>query len=173
MEIDRTSGPARPVRIRAIRPADADALRAFYAELSDESRRTRFFGVTSGIGPGQSRWFCGADHTHREGFVAVPAGPDLRIVGHVCVEPVDESTAEVAVAVDDRWQGHGIGRRLVGAAVEAARRDGYRSLVATMLAGNPAIQRLLGGVDLPVRTRPVGAGVVEASLDLTGLRQAA
>jgi GNAT superfamily N-acetyltransferase len=161
------------IRIRPIRPSDAVGLRAFYAGLTDESRRTRFFGVTSGIGAGQSSWFCHPDHAHREGFVAVTPGSRGRIVGHVCVEPVDRASAEVAVAVDDAWQGHGIGRRLVVAAIEAARRDGYHQLVATMLAGNPAIQRLLASVDLPMRSRPVGAGVVEATLELDRLSRVA
>ena len=60
-----------PVTIRAIRPSDSTALRAFYARLSDESRRTRFFGLTSGIGESQATRFCTPDHDHREGFVAV------------------------------------------------------------------------------------------------------
>jgi acetyltransferase len=169
MATNRESRPGPSVRIRPIRPSDAEGLRAFYAGLTDESRRTRFFGVTSGIGAGQSSWFCHPDHAHREGFVAVTPGRRAGIVGHVCVEPVDAATAEVAVAVADAWQRHGIGRSLVLAAIAAARRDGYHRLVATMLAGNPAIQRLLAGVDVPMRSRPVGAGVVEASLELDPL----
>lgn len=163
-----------PIRIRPIQPTDHDALRAFYAGLSDESRRTRFFAVTSGIGDRQSTWFCTPDHAHREGFVAVAGrGRGRRLVGHVCVEPVDESTAEIAIAVADDVQGHGVGRRLTAAAVAAARADGYTRLVATMLAGNPAIQRLLHGIGLPIRSRPHGAGIVEATIELRGLRRAA
>lgn len=165
-----------PVAIRPIVPGDHDGLRAFYAGLSDESRRTRFFGATSGIGDRQSAWFCHPDHTHREGFVAVAGrspGHTGQIVGHVCVEPVDATTAEIAIAVDDAFQGHGIGHRLVDAAVAAARADGYAQLVATMLAGNPAIQRLLHHLGLPTSSRPVGAGVVQATIELGALRTAA
>lgn len=156
------------VRIRAIDPTDQAALQSFYAGLSEESRRTRFFGPTTGIGAPQSSWFCTPDHDHREGFVAVVAsatGPD-RLIGHVCLEPDGPGSAEVAVAVADDLRGRGIGRRLVECAVAWARAEGLEVLTATMLAGNPAIQRLLIDLDLPSTSRPIGAGVVEIRLDL-------
>lgn len=172
---DRAGRPAEVVRIRPIDPADQTALQSFYAGLSEESRRTRFFGPTAGIGAPQSSWFCTPDHDHREGFVAVLAsatGPD-RLVGHVCVEPDDPGSAEVAVAVADDLQGRGIGRRLVERAVAWARIDGLEQLTATMLAGNPAIQRLLTDLGLPSTSRPIGAGVVEIRIDLrSGIRPA-
>ena len=162
------------IRIRPIEPGDHDALQTFYAGLSEESRRTRFFAPTNGIGDRQSTWFCTPDHAHREGFVAV-AGRGARgvVVGHVCVEPIDEQAAEIAVAVDDAFQGQGIGRRLALAAIDAARRDGYARLVATMLAGNPAIQRLLHHLGLPTCSRPIGAGVIQATIELREARRAA
>ena len=164
-------GSATDVRIRRIGPADLAGLRAFYASLSEESRRTRFLGRTSGIGERQSTWFCTPDHDHRQGFVAVEgnlAGTvgEERIVGHVCVEPEDSATAEIAIAVADDIQGTGIGRRLVDAAVGWARRDGFRKLSATMLTGNAAIQRLLMGLGLPSVAKAVGAGVIDIRIDL-------
>jgi len=157
---------ATPVLVRRIRPEDHDALRVFYARLSDGSRRTRFLGPASGIEADQSEYFCTPDHAHREGFVAV-AGPfQERLIGHVCVEPDGADAAEIAVAVADDAQGRGIGRTLVEAAVSWAREDGIGTLTATMLAGNPAIQRLLSGLGLPSTARPIGAGVVEIRIDL-------
>lgn len=167
-------GSAERIVVRPITPADQTRLTAFYAGLSDESRRTRFLGPCSGIGERQSNAFCTPDHAHSEGFVAVTgAGLGERIVGHVCVEPEGSGTAEVAVAVAEALRGQGIGRRLVEAAVDWARRDGLRALTATMLADNPAIQRLLTSLGLPCRTRPIGAGVVEIRIELDAARSAA
>ena len=164
----RTRPPEAVVRVRSISAADHDGLRAFYAGLSDESRRTRFLGPTNGIGDNQSTWFCSPDHAHREGFVAVLELTNRpgRIVGHICIEPDGPTSAEVALAVEDELQGHGIGRRLVDAAVAWARRDGFGTLTATMLADNPAIQRLLTGLGLPSVAIPIGAGVIEVRIDL-------
>jgi acetyltransferase len=156
------------VRIRPILPVDREPLRTFYAGLSTESRRTRFLGPMIGIGTNQSAYFCTPDHAHREGFVAVVelAGRPDRIVGHICVEPEGAATAEVAVAVAEDLRGRGIGRKLVDAAVAWARLEGFRTLNATMLGGNPAIQRLLTGLALPNVAVPVGSGVIEVRIEL-------
>jgi acetyltransferase len=175
VRVARAQRKATIIRIRGIAPSDHDALRDFYAGLSDQSRRTRFLGSTSGIGDAQSTYFCCPDHAHREGFVALvgsAAGPD-RIVGHVCVEPDGRAGAEIAVAVADELQGRGIGRRLVDAAVAWARRDGIRTLTATMLADNPPIQRLLTSLGLSSDAIPLGAGVIEIRIDLGVVRSAA
>jgi len=167
--------PATAVRIRRIVHADQEGLQAFYAGLSDESRRTRFLGQSRGIGANQSTYFCTPDHAHREGFVAVtgPTHRPERIVGHICVEPDGVASAEVAVAVADEMQGLGIGRRLVDAAVAWARADGIETLTATMLAGNPAIQRLLTGLGLQTTAVPIGSGVIEVRIELGVVRSAA
>jgi acetyltransferase len=145
-----------------------------YAGLSDESRRTRFFGQCAGIAIQQATRFCSPDHDHREGFVAVielPGRAD-QVVGHVCIEPDGPGSAEVAVAVADALRGHGIGRRLVERAVDWARAEGLTTVTATMLAGNPRIARLLTGLGVANASRAIGAGVVEIRLDLrTGPRR--
>jgi acetyltransferase len=172
------------VRIRPITPGDLESLRSFYASLSEDSRRTRFFGPTAGIGIGQSAYFCTPDHAHREGFVAVVSVPVVdrpgaagdgaeQIVGHVCVEPDGADRAEVAIAVSDAFQGQGIGHRLVRSAIEWARRDGIRRLTATMLVGNAAIQRLMQHLGLPTTVRPLGAGVVEVTIAIPAEESAA
>ena len=104
--------------------------------------------------------------------MVLPAGRPGRIVGHVCVEPESAAVAEVALAVADDLRGRGIGRMLVDAAVVWARLDGFATLSATMLAGNPAIQRLLTGLALPTVAVPVGSGVIEVRIQL-GVERAA
>jgi acetyltransferase len=162
-------GDAMDLRIRRARPTDAAALERFYAELSDESRRTRFFGYARGISPDQSRSFCSVDHRHREGFVAIDrahrASPD-RIVGHLCIEPSGRTSAEVAIAVADAYQHHGIGHRLMVAGIDWARAVGIRQLTATTLETNGPIRRLITGLGLTIATRPCGPDSAEITIDL-------
>jgi len=164
------------VHVRAIRPSDAARLEQFYAALSDESRRTRFFFITPGLSHAQSISFCTPDHDHREGFVAVAHGApftDEAIVGHLCLEPDGKDAAEVAIAVADGFQHRGIGRRLMAAGIAWARREHIDRFTATMLTHNAPIDRLLVGQGLPVRERLIGGGVVEITIGLGGQSAAA
>ena len=165
-----------PVRVRAVRPTDAAGLERFYAALSEESRRTRFFCITSALSHAQSVSFCTTDHDHREGFVAVVQGgrgEAESIVGHLCLEPDGTDQAEVAIAVADDFQHEGIGRRLMGAGIAWARREHIVRFTATMLGSNAPINRLLVGLGLPVQECSTGAGVAAIMISLDGQSAAA
>ena len=157
------------VRVRRIKRSDAPGLERFYAALSKDSRRSRFFDMGPGLSHRQSIAFCAPDHDHREGFVAV-ANVATRasgtILGHLCLEPAGVHTAEVAIAVADAVQHHGIGRRLMEAGMEWALAEGFTTLTATTYTGNAPIHRLLSGLGLPVHAHCVGAGTDDITLDL-------
>lgn len=165
----RPVAPPEGITVRPIGPDDHDALGTFYAGLSDESLWSRFHGVAHGISDGTATVFCGPDHEHREGFVAI-AGTDRRsapeIVGHLCLEPVAPDEVEMAVAVADRWQGRGVGRALLATAIAWARGHHVARLQASMLTTNSAILGLLRSAELPTRISAPRAGVVTATLDL-------
>jgi GNAT superfamily N-acetyltransferase len=136
------------IRVRRVCPTDAPELERFYAELSPDSRVTRFHGASRGIDHLQAVGFAGADHLHRDGFVAV-AG--VRIAGHLVLEPMGQGIEELAVAVDDRFQHHGVGTLLLGAAIASARLRHVRRLVAWVMVDNVAMRRLLAGGHYPMR----------------------
>ena len=52
-------------------------------------------------------------------------------------------TAEMAVVVDDEWQGHGLGSLLAETLADAARKAGIRRLAAIMLGANEPARRLV------------------------------
>jgi GNAT superfamily N-acetyltransferase len=163
-------GQIGDVRVRRIRPTDAPAIESFYAALSAESRRTRFFAVGAGLSHRQSVSFCTPDHDHREGFVAVASQATTgaeRIVGHLCLEPAGPGVAEIAIAVEDGSQHQGIGRRLMEAGIEWARAEGFARLTATTFAGNAPIHRLLAGLGLPAHAQPgPDSGTEDIVIDL-------
>jgi acetyltransferase len=165
------------VRIRPIEPADHEALMQFYATLSADSMARRFHGASNGIVERAARFFCGPDHKHREGLVAVLDEPGARtptIVGHLCLEPSGVHEVEMALAVADRWQRHGIGRRLLVAAMAWAVDHGIERLRASMVSTNAAILGLLRSMGRVVTLSMPNAGVVDATIDLSDvLRPAA
>jgi acetyltransferase len=161
-------GPKPGVTVRPIDAADAKALHAFYGRLGPDSSRLRFFG-RSVLTENQARGFAAVDGQRRQGFVAIlnERGPrDGSIVGHLCLEPTDDEALEVAVAVEDDFQRHGIGRSLLDAAIHWARGAGVKRLQASMFVGNAAIRRLLAGAGLPYELRPVNCGLMGMELSL-------
>jgi len=168
------------IRIRPIEPGDHDALLRFYETLSEESLALRFHGASIGIADRVAVFFCGPDHEHREGLVAVLEEPEIRgalgptVVGHLSLEPSGAHEVEVAVVVADAWQRHGIRRLLLVAALTWAGRHGIERVRASMLSTNVAILGLLRSLGRPVTLSMPGAGVVDATIDLpTALRPAA
>jgi acetyltransferase len=159
------------VHIRRVHEGDADGLLEFYGTLSPQSRHRRFLGFCS-VTEGVARQMCGPDHRHAEGFVAELHGgaDDGRIVGHLCLEPADDGAEEVALAVADEFQGRGIGRALYEAALSWARSRGVPTLVATAMADNTRILRLLISASPKATVRPSACGTVDVFVPLGELR---
>lgn len=136
------------IRLRRVCPGDAAFLERFYAGLSADSRVLRFHAASRGIDHRQAESFAGADHQGRDGFVAVADG---RVAGHLVLEPIGNGVEELAVAVDDRLQHHGVGTLLLAAAVASARLRHIRRLVAWVMVDNVAMRHLLAASHYPMR----------------------
>jgi RimJ/RimL family protein N-acetyltransferase len=131
------------VLLRSIRPGDAPALTQLYDRLSPESAHQRFFAVMRRLPPDWARILAVVDHDRRAAIVA--AGPDgeLIAVARYGTEPgADE--AEIAVVVQDAWQGRGLGTILLSALLDHAVRRGITKFLAYVLADNHRMLRLIG-----------------------------
>jgi GNAT superfamily N-acetyltransferase len=155
-------------QIRRVHPEDDVALRNFYSRLSPHSRHSRFLGGVSGLSTGQSMTFCTPDHMHAEGFVAISERPSDHgtILGHLCLEPAGRRRLELALAVADAEQGHGIGRALFGTALAWAMEHSYRSIVASCLVSNGPVLSLLSSAPYGDVITTTDAGVVNVTIPL-------
>lgn len=130
---------AAGVAVRVIRPDDAARLERLFYRLSPESVYRRFFTLYTTPPCGVLRALTDLDHDRRDAMVAV-VGDEVVGVGRYAAVPGEPATAEVAVVVDDAWQGRGLGRRLLECAAGLARLHGFTTITATVLADNrPAI----------------------------------
>ncbi len=130
------------ITIRRVRAGDASRLEGFYAGLSEDSRAARFRGACRGISHEWAEQFSMADHHRRDGFIAEFEG---QVVGHLVLEPVSPGVEELAVAVADAVQHHGVGSLLMAAAVASARLRGVSRLEAWIRPDNVAMRRLFTG----------------------------
>lgn len=138
------------ITIRPLDRSDRAALADAFAHLSEDTRRRRFGGLAKRLGERDLDRLTALDHHGHEALAAVD--PDTgRILGvaRYIVMPGDPRAAEVAVAVDDDWQGQGVGRRLISQLAERAAAEGITRLLAHVAIENvPVIEwvRRSGGV---------------------------
>ena len=152
------------VRLRPIRPDDAPRLEELYARLSQHSAYQRFFTVMHRLPPDWARFLAAVDHQRRFAVVAEePAAPST-LVGVARYEPLpDKETVELAVVVQDSWQGRGLGRLLLRDLLRAAELNGIRRFRAFVLAENRRMLHVLTR-EADVHERRVDRGVVELTL---------
>ena len=130
------------VWIRLARPEDADAVAAMHERCSPQSRYLRYLSGANEWRDISLRRLSGG---HR-GATLVVMSEEGAIVGLGNVfpaEPDDGHGAEIAVIVEDAYQGRGIGSRLLRHMLELAERIGFQEVVAIVLAQNTTMLRVL------------------------------
>jgi RimJ/RimL family protein N-acetyltransferase len=133
--------------IRLARPEDAEGVAQMHERSSEATRFQRYFTPVTEWREDQLRRVAGG---HRGAtLVAVNWRGDIVGLGNVFPDhPGETSTAEIAVIVEDAWQGRGLGTRLLGHLVDLARRQGFGEVIALVLAGNRGMVQLLERMDL-------------------------
>jgi acetyl coenzyme A synthetase (ADP forming)-like protein len=112
--------------VRLARPGDLEALTDLFQRLSRKSRRHRFFS-TEGPAPALFRFLCDSSHPEKQLTLVVSrtsAGRE-EIVATGSYIGKDDKSAEVAFAVEDRFQGKGIGSHLLERLALLAAKAGF------------------------------------------------
>ena len=159
------------VTTRPVRPDDQLLFYRLWPRLSPETVYRRFHAPVHGLPAATVRYLVTVDHDLREAVVAVVGGEVVGVARYD--RPVeDPSTAEVAVLVEDAWQGVGLGRQLLAELTSLAARRGVRTVTGTVQPGNrpvlDLVRRLLPGstvtadddvltVTSPLAPQPVSA----------------
>ncbi|MCW5625471.1 MAG: GNAT family N-acetyltransferase, partial [Burkholderiales bacterium] len=133
------------ITVRAIRPEDADMVQTFVRGLSDETRYFRFINAAHELSEKMLVRFTQIDYDRELALVAVTRdGATETQVGvaryAIGQEPTD---SEFAIVVGDRWQGHGVGTRLMAALIDAARARGLKAMDGFVLATNHKMLKLM------------------------------
>jgi RimJ/RimL family protein N-acetyltransferase len=133
--------------VRPLRRSDRAGILAGFEQLSPESRYLRFAAPKPRLTERDLAHLLDVDHDRHEALVAYDpvSGDPVGVARYVRLRD-DPSTAEIAVTVVDREQGHGVGRCLVRRLVDTAAAHGVRVLRAETLSENRrAIRGLLAG----------------------------
>ncbi len=134
------------VKLRPIRPEDAEMEKEFVKNLSENSRYFRFMNTVRELTPAMLARFTQIDYDREMAFVAVleEGGRETEIAVTRYVTNPDGETCEFAVVVADSWQCKGLGRRMLGLLIEVARARGLKAMVGHVLAANQPMLALCG-----------------------------
>jgi acetyl coenzyme A synthetase (ADP forming)-like protein len=153
--------------VRAAGPDDRRAVRRFFEGLSPESRRLRFFSQGDVPQDVIDRLCDEADRSRALTLiVSRQVGADVRPIAVASYAATGPHTAEVAFAVDDAFQGHGLGTALLERLAVLAAPHGITRFAATTLADNSAMLEVFRDSGFVIRAHPE-AGCIELQLDIT------
>jgi GNAT superfamily N-acetyltransferase len=144
------------VRIRAIRPDDDVRLQALFARLSFDTVYQRFFSSMRALPPSWARMLATVDYRRRLALVAERDDQEESIlvaVARYALVSDEPATADIALVVEDRWQGLGLGTLLASELLRAAKERGIHTFRADVLATNARMLRLLRRETLIVESR--------------------
>jgi len=155
----------RRVWFRPIEPSDAERMRRFHRRLSSRTHRLRFFSAMPELRPRLARQLTDVDFVERGAVVACHPGEDeIRAVGHY--QATGDGAAEVALVVEDAYQGYGIGHVMLDLLVAHLRSRGFERLTAMVLPENTVMLTILRRSGFPLLTL-CRDGVYYITIDLS------
>lgn len=155
------------VLFRPILPEDSVRYERLFTRLSPETLYRRFLTPIVRIDQRLLRRLVSVDYRMRLAIVAVI---DDEIVGVARYDETGPGVAEVALVVEDAWQGRGIGSRLLWRISAAARRYGLEAFEAEVLGENRPMMGLLHVLSENLESR-IEDGLYIIRIDLGSLRR--
>jgi RimJ/RimL family protein N-acetyltransferase len=144
------------VRVRSARVEDAPEVRAMHERCSPETRRLRYFTSAPRLPEDALRRLL----VPRDGVSVVAQAPDGSIGALATLfHPEGARAGEVALLVEDAWQGRGLGTALLREIVDLAALRGLTDLHAHVLPWNRRMLALFDRAGLAAR-RGYADGVV-------------
>lgn len=155
----------RSVTLRPLRPEDADIEHAFVSGLSAETRQNRLLGGAVRITREYIERLTTVDFSRDMALAATVMLDESEVLIGVARYVLDRDgrACEFALVVADAWQGHGIGKRLLGKLVDVARRRGVPRIYGDILATNRNMLEMVKRVGFALERQQDDATLVRAA----------
>jgi acetyltransferase len=154
------------MRIRPIRPEDEALYEDFFAAVTDNDRRLRFFGAGLKLSHGLLARLTQIDYAREMAFVAIAeAAGALLGVARFVADP-DYTRGEYAILVRSDLKGRGLGWRLMQHLIAYARAEGLKELHGSVLAENATMLDMCRQLGFRVEPEPDDASVRRVALSL-------
>ncbi len=155
------------VTIRPLRPTDAPALRAFFAALSPQSVRLRYFSERHKLTDEELFALTNGDPSAQIHLAALHADSVVGVANCVVTTP---GQADVTFVVSDQFQGRGVGSLLLEYLGELAPALGVTHFRAETLPENHGMLDVFRHAGFIERVGPEQGGLVEITLDISDKR---
>ena len=154
------------VLLRPIRPEDEPMGRELFASLSQESIKMRFFSSVKEMSHEWLILFCNIDYDRDMAIVAeIEDNGKRKIIGvGRLIRNWDFQSGEFAILVHDRYQGKGLGYKLMETLVGIGRETGLEEIVGEALTGNRKMLKLARKIGFT--TQWVPGGITKLTLKL-------
>jgi acetyltransferase len=156
----------REVLLRPIKPEDEPLLLEMFHDLTEETRRRRFFRAIGDTPHEVIVRYCNVDYDKEITIVAeLPEEGRRKIVGIARLfTEADRKTGELALIVSDPWQGLGLGTKLIDNMIGICKEKNLETAYAETLSDN---RRVIALMDKKGFTfKKLGDDAVKAILDL-------
>ncbi|MEW5904823.1 MAG: bifunctional acetate--CoA ligase family protein/GNAT family N-acetyltransferase [Pseudomonadota bacterium] len=153
------------VVIRPIRPEDADLVKRFVHDLSEETKYFRFMNSVQELTEEMLARLTQLDYSREMALVAVTSDEEAETelgVARYSINPDGES-CEFALVVADKITGKGLGQKLMVSLMEAARSVGLASIEGEVLSHNHNMLKLMTRLGFTIRPSSEDAGIMRVS----------
>jgi GNAT superfamily N-acetyltransferase len=127
------------VTARFVEPRDGEALQNYFRALTTRSRYNRFLGATSELPPSVLEQFIHIGDLDRFSVIATMLVDGHEIIVGEARYAFEDGSIEFGLSIDDRWQGHGIGKALLKNLECRAASFGAERLFGDTLRSNEAM----------------------------------
>jgi acetyltransferase len=154
------------VFVRPIRPEDEALLRGFFARVTAEDLRLRFFAPVRDLSHVFIARLTQLDYARANAFVAIDEASG-EMIGSVRLHAdANYERAEYAVIVRSDLKGHGLGWALMALMLDYARAEGLRFIEGQVLRENTAMLKLCAELGFTIANDPDDPNIRIASLAL-------
>ena len=160
-----------PLQLRAIRRDDEDKLIALVSRLSPRTSYLRYHRVMTELSREQAQRFATVDYDNTFALVATTGeGPKEKIIAVTRYYRMPrQDRAEVAIVVEDAYQGKGIGKHLIERLADIALERNIRAFEMDVLAENEKMLQLVqdSGFRFAQKMEYEEQGLYRMMLDIT------
>lgn len=139
LEIYKTTKSGLEIFLRPVKISDEPLLKEFYYACSDESLYRRFMSMLKSVSHERLQTYAVVDYTQDMVILAlIKEGEEKEEVIGIGQYSVDDvtHTADIAFAVKDEYQGHGVGTELLKHLTLLAKKQGLLGFTADVLFDN-------------------------------------